>query len=90
MWKKEDARPQGVPETSSSFVPGPVKDATSPAATGRGAASIGQGIRIKGEINGQRRSDGGWSGGREIAVDERQSDGGPQRNREGGTSPPGK
>jgi len=52
MWKKEDARPQGVPETSRSFSPGAVKDASSAAATGRGAASIGQGIRIKGEITG--------------------------------------
>jgi len=52
MWKKEDARPQGVPETSSGFGPAPVKDAGSPAAAGRGAASIGQGIRIKGEITG--------------------------------------
>jgi cytoskeletal protein CcmA (bactofilin family) len=52
MWKKEDARPQGVPETSSGFGLAPVKDAGSPAAAGRGAASIGQGIRIKGEITG--------------------------------------
>ena len=52
MWKKADARPQGVPETSSSFGAGSAKEASNPAGPGRGAASIGQGIRIKGEITG--------------------------------------
>src|ERR1700730_16831000 len=52
MWKKEDARPQGVPETSCGFGPSPAKDAGNVPASGRSAASIGQGIRIKGEITG--------------------------------------
>ena len=52
MWKKEDARPQETPHTSTGFGPGPVKEANSPAGSARGAASIGQGIRIKGEITG--------------------------------------
>ena len=50
MWKKDDVRPQGVPETSAGFGPGPAKDTGSLPA--RSAASIGQGIRIKGEITG--------------------------------------
>jgi len=52
MWKKEDARPQGVPQTSTGFGPGPVKEPSGPATSERRAASIGQGIRIKGEITG--------------------------------------
>ena len=52
MWKKEDARPQEAPQSSTGFGPGPVKEANSPAGSARGAASIGQGIRIKGEITG--------------------------------------
>ena len=43
MWKKEDGRPQGVSDISTG--PGP-------AGSGRGVASIGAGIRIKGEITG--------------------------------------
>jgi cytoskeletal protein CcmA (bactofilin family) len=43
MWKKEDGRPQGVPDISTGLGP----------ASGRtGGASIGAGIRIKGEITG--------------------------------------
>jgi cytoskeletal protein CcmA (bactofilin family) len=52
MWKKEDARPQGVLETSTGFGPSPTRDTASAPASSRGAASIGQGIRIKGEITG--------------------------------------
>src|SRR6476659_2386027 len=56
MWKKEEARPQGGPQTSTGFGPGPGKEpstaATCAATPERGAASIGQGIRIKGEITG--------------------------------------
>jgi len=56
MWKKEEARPQGGPQTSTGFGPGPGKEpstaATFAATPERGAASIGQGIRIKGEITG--------------------------------------
>jgi cytoskeletal protein CcmA (bactofilin family) len=56
MWKKEDARPQGVPEISTGSA-GPStssgsRDGGSLSASGRTAASIGQGIRIKGEITG--------------------------------------
>jgi len=51
MWKKEDGRPQGAPESSTGFTPSPAKDAGAPVSS-RGAASIGQGIRIKGEITG--------------------------------------
>lgn len=66
MWKKEETKPQGVPEkpvvqsnppafsnaspATSSFQPAPsAPSATSPA---RSSASIGQGIRIKGEVTG--------------------------------------
>jgi cytoskeletal protein CcmA (bactofilin family) len=63
MWKKEEIKPQGVPEkpvvhvnppafsnpspATSSFQPAP---AAPPVA--RSSASIGQGIRIKGEVTG--------------------------------------
>jgi len=58
MWKKEDSRPQGAPEVSpgqggSQFAPPNSRDASpSPAPSGRAAACISQGIRIKGEITG--------------------------------------
>jgi cytoskeletal protein CcmA (bactofilin family) len=53
MWKKEDARPQGIPENPTAFPPASIsKDATAPSASGRGGAAIGPGIRIKGEITG--------------------------------------
>lgn len=64
MWKKEDVKPQGVPETSSSPVaasststighaPGSHRDApAAPQASSRATACISQGIRIKGEITG--------------------------------------
>jgi cytoskeletal protein CcmA (bactofilin family) len=56
MWKKEDARPQGVPDTSAnssinstSYSP---QSAASQPPSGRAPATISQGIRIKGEITG--------------------------------------
>ena len=66
MWKKEDAKPQGIPERPSSPVNAPtfgsapahppqVAPASVPApapASSRAAASISQGIRIKGEVTG--------------------------------------
>jgi cytoskeletal protein CcmA (bactofilin family) len=66
MWKKEDAKPQGIPEKPSSPVNAPtfssapanppqVVPASVPApasASSRTAASISQGIRIKGEVTG--------------------------------------
>ena len=57
MWKKEDSRPQGVPDTSAnsgagsgSFSPG--QGSGNPPVSGRAPACISQGIRIKGEITG--------------------------------------
>jgi cytoskeletal protein CcmA (bactofilin family) len=56
MWKKEDSRPQGVdtsansPASSGSF--SPAQSSGNPPVSGRGAACISQGIRIKGEITG--------------------------------------
>jgi len=52
MWKKDDPRPQVVPESSAGSGPSPARDTASASASSRGAASIGQGIRIKGEITG--------------------------------------
>jgi cytoskeletal protein CcmA (bactofilin family) len=57
MWKKEDSRPQGVPDTSANSAAGagsfsPAQSSGNPAVSGRGAACISQGIRIKGEITG--------------------------------------
>jgi cytoskeletal protein CcmA (bactofilin family) len=60
MWKKEDAKPQGVAENSTGPVPtqthtSPVSAmaAGTPLATpARSGASISQGIRIKGEVTG--------------------------------------
>jgi cytoskeletal protein CcmA (bactofilin family) len=63
MWKKDDVKPQGIPEKPSthatppafSSVPPPAPSQTAPApapAAPRGTASIGQGIRIKGEVTG--------------------------------------
>lgn len=51
MWKKDDPRP-GVPESSTSFGPSSSQNAPAAPPASRGAASIGQGIRIKGEITG--------------------------------------
>ena len=60
MWKKEDVKPQGVTEnsTTSSAVQ-PVSNtssasaaSTSPTTSVRGSASISAGIRIKGEVTG--------------------------------------
>src|SRR6266851_2173157 len=57
MWKKEDSRPKGVPDTSvnsgassAGFSPG--QGPGNPPVSGRAAACISQGIRIKGEITG--------------------------------------
>lgn len=58
MWKKEDSRPQGVPETSagpggSLSAPGNSRESSAPLpVSGRATACISQGIRIKGEITG--------------------------------------
>jgi cytoskeletal protein CcmA (bactofilin family) len=64
MWKKEDAKPLGVPEHSSSPSAAPLspsgsqtagshRDASvAPPVSSRAAACISQGIRIKGEITG--------------------------------------
>ena len=59
MWKKEDAKPQGVPEISAAPVgtapsgnSSPNAPASAPATT-RAAACISQGIKIKGEVSGK-------------------------------------
>jgi cytoskeletal protein CcmA (bactofilin family) len=51
MWKKEDSRPQGVPEISTGS--GGSREASGALpVSGRATACISQGIRIKGEITG--------------------------------------
>jgi len=64
MWKKEDAKPLGIPEHSSSPSAPPLAPVSShtssshrdapaaPPVSSRAAACISQGIRIKGEITG--------------------------------------
>ncbi len=56
MWKKEDSKGQGVPEISTATAPPAAMPAAnlggSAPASGRAAACISQGIRIKGEITG--------------------------------------
>jgi cytoskeletal protein CcmA (bactofilin family) len=62
MWKKEDGKPQGVPEISTTPVAAssapsissfPARDASKEAASSSNAsASISQGIKIKGEVTG--------------------------------------
>jgi cytoskeletal protein CcmA (bactofilin family) len=59
MWKKEDAKPQGVsssPVNTTSVAPAPTPVSTPPATalpvSPRAAACISQGIRIKGEVTG--------------------------------------
>jgi cytoskeletal protein CcmA (bactofilin family) len=61
MWKKEDAKPQGVAETSSSVAPALSSHRDSPAfspassqppVSAKATACISQGIKIKGEITG--------------------------------------
>lgn len=60
MWKKEDAKPQGVAENSTGAIPSytPTSSVSltpsgTPLATpSRAGASISQGIRIKGEVTG--------------------------------------
>ena len=62
MWKKEDAKPEGVSSTSatpvnSATLPTPATSSTSSvpgalATSSRAAACISQGIRIKGEVTG--------------------------------------
>ena len=62
MWKKEDAKPQGVsevPATSAVAAPAGNSNAANPVTTAgtsvssRAAACISQGIRIKGEVTGK-------------------------------------
>ena len=62
MWKKEDAKPQGVTETQSSFAPASSSHRDAPPAfspassqpptSAKATACISQGIKIKGEITG--------------------------------------
>jgi cytoskeletal protein CcmA (bactofilin family) len=62
MWKKEDAKPQGVADSSVAPTISSKTPATTPASTpltaaplpvsSRAAACISQGIRIKGEVTG--------------------------------------
>lgn len=62
MWKKEDGKPQGVPEistaptgatTTPSTVSSPVRETpTTVPVSSRAAACISQGIKIKGEVTG--------------------------------------
>jgi cytoskeletal protein CcmA (bactofilin family) len=62
MWKKEDAKPQGVSDSSSDTTSSPKVSNVTPSSTpslsaalpssSRGSASISQGIRIKGEVTG--------------------------------------
>ena len=56
MWKKEDAKPQGAAENSSAasgFAKSQSSDSSNSFSDSpRAAASIGQGIRIKGEVTG--------------------------------------
>ena len=62
MWKKEDAKPEGVADNSpasavSSKAPAATPSSTPPSSSAlpvstRGAACISQGIRIKGEVTG--------------------------------------
>src|SRR4030081_262806 len=62
MWKKEDAKPEGVPSTSATPVNSATSSISATASTSsvpgalpsssRAAACISQGIRIKGEVTG--------------------------------------
>ena len=62
MWKKEDGKPQGVPEistapagatTAPSPVSSPVRETpTTVPVSSKAAACISQGIKIKGEVTG--------------------------------------
>ena len=60
MWKKEDAKPQGVAENSTGPIPSysptssvsAISSGTPLATPSRAGASISQGIRIKGEVTG--------------------------------------
>jgi cytoskeletal protein CcmA (bactofilin family) len=56
MWKKEDSRPQGVPDTSANSGVGSgsfsIQGSGNPPVSGRSPACISQGIGIKGEITG--------------------------------------
>jgi cytoskeletal protein CcmA (bactofilin family) len=61
MWKKEDTKPQGVAETSSSIAPALSSHrdapafspaASQPSASAKATACISQGIKVKGEITG--------------------------------------
>ena len=55
MWKKEDARSQGVAENSSAasgFATSQNSESNSFSNSPNAAATIGQGIRVKGEVSG--------------------------------------
>jgi cytoskeletal protein CcmA (bactofilin family) len=62
MWKKEDGKPQGVPEISTAPVGAPSTPSTNPSpiretpkelpASSKAGACISQGIKIKGEVTG--------------------------------------
>jgi cytoskeletal protein CcmA (bactofilin family) len=62
MWKKEDAKPQGISESSLDSASSPKPSSATPTSTplsssalpvsSRAAACISQGIRIKGEVTG--------------------------------------
>jgi len=60
MWKKEEGKSQGTAENSTASATSPAVTSVSPAiasstsssASPRSSASIGQGIRIKGEVTG--------------------------------------
>jgi cytoskeletal protein CcmA (bactofilin family) len=62
MWKKEDAKPQGVSDNSSEPINSPKASSLTPSSSpslsaaspvsSRTSASISQGIRIKGEVTG--------------------------------------
>lgn len=60
MWKKEEGKSQGSAENSTASVPPqtppsvsqPIASSTPSTASPRAAATIGQGIRIKGEVTG--------------------------------------
>ena len=54
MWKKDDVKPQSLTESFSGTAgfPQSSDSSNSPSGSGKAAASISQGIRIKGEVTG--------------------------------------